>query len=185
MYAGLTAYLASSGFVFIDMFGVPVQYFGLIFITTVIGYMSGSGLSARLAARYTPDRVLYGGALLGVGASTSMLLLQSLAPDSLLPIVVGMAFYSASLGLVMPNAMAMALEHFPLIAGTAAALFGFLQMGLAAALTAAVGAALTTTPLPMLIALLAATAVALAMVLRARVAVEQRHAAPGEEAEAL
>ena len=50
VYAGLLAYLTSSGFVFMDMLGVPLQWFGLIFLTSVIGYMAGSALSARLAS---------------------------------------------------------------------------------------------------------------------------------------
>jgi DHA1 family bicyclomycin/chloramphenicol resistance-like MFS transporter len=174
VYAGLTTYLASSGFVFIDMLGVPLEFFGLIFLTSVIGYMSGSALSARLAARFRPPQVLLGGALLGVGASASMLALHLLAPASVLAIVIPMTFYSASMGLVMPHAMAMAMEHHPLIAATTSSLFGFIQMGIAAALTGAVGTALTHTPQPMIVAMLAATALTLALVLRARAVVKQQ-----------
>lgn len=173
LYAGLTAYLASSGFIFIDMFGVPVHYFGLIFIPTVMGYMTGSALSARLSAHRTPEQVMYPGAVLGLGATASMLILQTLAPQSMLPIIVCITLYAASLGLVMPNAMALSLEHFPLIAGTAASLFGFLQMALAAGLTGAVGAVLTDSPVPMIVTLLVATVAALLMVLRARSAVQR------------
>lgn len=174
VYSGLTAYLASSGFVFIDMLGVSVEFFGLIFLTTVIGYISGSGLSARLASSYDPPQVLLFGALLGVSASAAMLALHLLAPQSILAIIVPMAFYSASLGLVMPHAMAMALEHHPLIAATTAALFGFIQMGLASLLTGAVGATLTNTPVPMIIAMLGATAITLLLVLLARAALRHR-----------
>jgi DHA1 family bicyclomycin/chloramphenicol resistance-like MFS transporter len=174
VYAGLTTYLASSGFVFIDMLGVPVEYFGLIFLTSVIGYMAGSALSARLASRYAPRQVLRGGALLGVVASLSMLAGHAAAPASVLAIVLPMTFYAAALGMVMPHAMAMALEHFPHIAATTSALFGFLQMGLAALITGAVGAVLSTQPMPMIIAMLLATAIALALALRAGIAVRQR-----------
>jgi DHA1 family bicyclomycin/chloramphenicol resistance-like MFS transporter len=168
VYSGLTVYLASSGFVFIDMLGVSVEFFGLIFLTTVIGYMSGSALSARLATQYRPPQVLLFGALLGVAASAGMLVLQLAAPTKLLPIVVPMAFYSASLGLVMPHAMALALEHHPLIAATTSALFGFFQMTLAAVITGVVGTVMKETPQPMIIAMLGATTVALLLVLRAR-----------------
>ena len=168
VYAGLTVYLASSGFVFIDMLGVSVEFFGLIFLTSVIGYMAGSALSARLASRFSPAQVVLGGALLGVGASAAMLGLHQLAPGSILAIMLPMTFYAAALGLVMPNAMAMALEHHPFIAATTSSLFGFIQMGIAAALTGLVGAVMTTTPQPMIVAMLAATALTLALVLRAR-----------------
>ena len=47
IYGGLLVYLSSSSFVFITMFGVPAEYYGLIFISSVIGYILGSALSAR------------------------------------------------------------------------------------------------------------------------------------------
>lgn len=174
VYAGLTAFLASSGFVFIDMLGVPVEYFGLVFLPSVIGYMGGSALSARLSAHHAPPQVLMYGAILGVCASSLMLLWQTLAPLSVLAIILPMTFYAAALGLIMPNAMAMALEHFPLIAATTSALFGFIQMGLAAVLTGGVGSVLDTSPRPMVIAMLGATAIALVMVFWSRSAVQKR-----------
>src|SRR5690606_31335692 len=51
IYAGLLIYLSSSSFVYIQMLGVPVQWFGLIFLSTVVGYIAGSALSARLSLR--------------------------------------------------------------------------------------------------------------------------------------
>ena len=48
VYAGLMAYLSSSSFIYIEMLGVPVEYFGFIFLTSVIGYMLGSAISAKL-----------------------------------------------------------------------------------------------------------------------------------------
>ena len=173
VYAGLTCYLASSGFVFIDMLGVSVEFFGLIFLTTVIGYIAGSALSARLASHHEPREVMLWGAILGVSASAAMLVLQSLAPHSTLPIVVPMTFYAAGMGMLMPNAMALSMEYHPLIAATAAALFGFIQMTLAAILTGVVGAAIQETPQPMIIAMLGATALTLVLALRARTVAAQ------------
>ena len=70
-------------------------------------------------------------------------------------IVVPMALYSMALGIVLPHAMAAALRNFPHMAGTASALFGFLQMGLSASMGAFVGAWLDSTPLPMTASILA------------------------------
>jgi MFS transporter, DHA1 family, multidrug resistance protein len=61
-----------------------------------------------------------------------------------------MMFYSTGMGLVLPNAMAVALRPFPHIAGTASALLGFIQMSLSASATALVGIYLKDTPAPML-----------------------------------
>jgi DHA1 family bicyclomycin/chloramphenicol resistance-like MFS transporter len=56
IYAGLLTYLSSSSFVYIDMLGVPVEYFGFIFLTSVAGYMLGSAFSARLTRKLCSRR---------------------------------------------------------------------------------------------------------------------------------
>lgn len=150
VYAGLMAYLSSSSFVYIDMLGVPVQYFGFIFLTSVAGYMAGSALSARLSRSYDSERTVLVGAVLAAFATGCMWLGTFLLPRSVLVLVLPMMFYSAGMGLVLPNAMAIALRPFPHIAGTASAMMGFIQMAISAAATALVGAYLTDTPAPML-----------------------------------
>lgn len=176
VFSGFTAYLACSGFVFINMLGVPVEYFGLVFLTSVAGYMAGSAISARLALRNAPSVVLYRGALLGVVACLSMLAAHALTTGSVLAIALPMTLYAVALGLVMPHAMAMALEHFGHMAATTSSLFGFVQMGLSAVITAAVGAVLNTSPLPMILAMLASTVVALGLATRGRTVVVKQSA---------
>jgi DHA1 family bicyclomycin/chloramphenicol resistance-like MFS transporter len=149
IYAGLLTYLSSSSFVYINMLGVPVQYFGFIFLTSVIGYMMGSGLSARLTRYYVSEQTILLGTGLAASASGIMLLSTTLFPDSLLALILPMVFYSAGMGLVLPNSMAVALRPFPHIAGTASALLGFIQMGLSSAATALIGVYLQDTPAPM------------------------------------
>ncbi len=150
VYAGLMAYLSSSSFIYIDMLGVPVQYFGLIFLSSVVGYMAGSALSARLSRTHDSERTVLVGAVLTAFATTGMWLGTFLLPSSVLVLMLPMVFYAAGMGLMLPNAMALALRPFPHIAATASALMGFIQMGISAAATALVGAYLTDTPAPML-----------------------------------
>ncbi len=150
VYAGLLAYLSSSSFVYIDMLGVPVQYFGFIFLTSVAGYMLGSGLSARLSRLYDSEQTALVGAALAAAAVGAMWLGTLLLPRSVTVLALPMMFYSTGMGLVLPNAMAVALRPFPHIAGTASALLGFIQMSLSASATALVGTYLKDTPAPML-----------------------------------
>jgi DHA1 family bicyclomycin/chloramphenicol resistance-like MFS transporter len=164
VYAGLMAYLACSGFVFINMLGVPVEYFGLIFLTSVFGYMGGSAVSARLASKLEPSQLILGGGLLATGAVLCMLVAHLLAPKSVFALILPMSFYSAALGLVLPQAMAMAMEHFPKIAGTNSSLFGFLQMGLSAVITGAVGSVLVSSPLPMIVTMAVTQIMALLLI---------------------
>jgi len=150
IYAGLMAYLSSSSFVFIDMLGVPLAYFGFIFLTSVAGYMLGSAVSARLSRSYDSEHIVLLGAVLAASGAGTMWLGAQLLPSSILVLIVPMTFYSIGIGFVLPNAMAVALRHFPHIAGTASALLGFIQMSLSASATALVGAYLIDTPAPML-----------------------------------
>jgi DHA1 family bicyclomycin/chloramphenicol resistance-like MFS transporter len=163
VYAGLMTYIVCSSFVFIDMLGVPMEYFGFIFLTSVAGYMMGSGLSARLSRHYQPEQTVLLGSVLAAGACTTMLVSGKLFPLSVTAILAPMVFYSAGMGLVLPNAMAVALRPFPHIAGTASALLGFIQMGLSSLATAAVGVFLKDTPEPMLYFMFFITAIALVL----------------------
>lgn len=149
IYAGLLAYLSSSSFVYIDMLGVPVEYFGFIFLTSVAGYMLGSALSARLTRYFDSEHSVLLGAVLTTSAAGAMWLGAQLVPDNIWVLVLPMIFYATGMGLVLPNSMAIALHSFPHIAATASALLGFIQMGLSASATALVGAFLKDTPDPM------------------------------------
>lgn len=153
VYCGLLAYLSSSSFVYIEMLGVPVQYFGFIFVSTVAGYMAGSAISARLASRWDSQRTMLVGSVICVATSTTMWLGNLVMPTNIWVLILPMTFYAIGMGLVLPHAMAIAMAPFPQIAGTASALLGFLQMGFSAAATALVGALLVDTPQPMLIAM--------------------------------
>lgn len=164
MYAGLMVYLASSGFVFISMLGVPTEFFGLIFLTSVIGYMSGSALSARLSNHLASEHIMFLGTATALASTAIMLIATRLSPTSVLALVLPMTFFALALGLVLPHAMAIALKPFPTIAGTASSLLGFIQMGISALITAAVGQLLADSPQPLILSMLtiaaAATAVA-------------------------
>ena len=176
LYAGLLAYLSSSSFVYIEMLGVPVEYFGLIFLTSVLGYMLGSALSARLSTTAEPEQTVLVGAALAAAATTAMWIGAQLQPDSIAALLLPMIFYATGMGLVLPNAMAIALRPFPHIAGTASALLGFIQMSLSAAATALVGVFLTNSPAPMLNFMFAITL--LSLVLSARLYQQYRATKP-------
>lgn len=161
IYAGLLAYLSSSSFIYITMLGVPVEYFGLIFLTSVVGYMGGSALSARLSRRHDSEGIVLVGAI-GATLSTGIMWIGgNLLPDSIAALVLPMVVYATGMGLVLPHAMAVALRPFPDIAGTASALLGFIQMSISALSTALVGAYLVDSPAPMLNFMLAICLLAL------------------------
>lgn len=163
IYAGLMVYLSSSSFVYIQMLGVPVQYFGLIFLTGVAGYMLGSGLSARLSSRFDEEEMVLLGAGLAMLATLAMWAGSRALPQSIWALLLPMVFYSTGMGMTLPNAMASALRHFPHMAATASAMLGFIQMGLSGSATALVGAFLVDSPAPMVNFMVLLTLVSLAL----------------------
>jgi DHA1 family bicyclomycin/chloramphenicol resistance-like MFS transporter len=166
VYAGLMAYLSSSSFVYINMLGVPVEYFGLIFLSAVLGYIAGSGVSARLASHFDSEQLMLLGTALSLLATTIMLAGSWLWPASVAALMLPMMLYSTGMGLVLPHGMAIALRPFPHIAGTASALLGFIQMTLSACASALVGYLLGDSPRPMLWSMLLISLVALFLGLR-------------------
>lgn len=161
LYASLLVYLSSSSFVYIKMLGVPVQYFGYVFLAGVVGYALGSAISARLSGRYTPEQLSLLGTTMGLAACLIMWLCSFFYPDKIATYMAPMAFFSASLGLVLPNSMAIALKPFPHIAGTASSLLGFIQMSTSAIGSALVGLMLTTSPQPMVLTMVGTAALSL------------------------
>lgn len=180
-YAGMMVYLSSAGFVYLEMLHVPVAWFGAVFLTTVLGYMIGSALSARLASRVASWTLVLLGAWLATIACLVMWALAWIFPDSVSAIMLPAMFYTTALGLVLPHAMGIALQPWPHMAGTASSLMGFVQMGVSAGAAATVGPFLKDSPTPMLVAMAGLSALGLLLAnIGRRLTVAT---APGEEEE--
>jgi DHA1 family bicyclomycin/chloramphenicol resistance-like MFS transporter len=148
-YAGLFAFISGSPFVFIDMFGFTPQGMGLAFGVMVSGYMVGTTISGRLSRRVGPERLLRAGVVLGAAAGLLMLGLALAQLHHPAAVMIPMWFSTCAIGLVMPNAVAIGLAPYPQMAGSAASLMGFSQMGLAALTGIFVGHTLGNSVLPM------------------------------------
>ena len=144
-----------------------VSFIGFIFLSTVAGYVGGSGVSARLASRYDSQQTMLLGALLCLLTTIIMWTGATLLTNNIWILMLPMTIYAVGMGLVLPHAMAIALAPFPHIAGTASALLGFIQMGLSAIGTAAVGAMLKDSPQPMLAAMFVINLAAVILSLKA------------------
>ncbi|WP_116368445.1 multidrug effflux MFS transporter [Parahaliea mediterranea] len=168
VYAGMLGYLSASGFVYIEMLGVPMAYFGLIFLTTVVGYFIGSASSARLASLLDSNQVVVLGAALAAAACLVMLLCYTLWPSSIYSLMLPMMLYTAAMGLVLPHAMNLALQPYPHMAGTASALLGFIQMAISATAAGTIGALMGNSPAPMVWLMTALSLLALALLYRVR-----------------
>ena len=153
LYSGMIAFLSASSFIFIEMMGVPTRYFGALFLTTVAGYIAGSAISTRLAIGRESEQVMWIGVRVSVIGGLAILV----ATESWfhpLSVLLPMTLVSGALGIVLPHAMGAALRNYPHMAGTASALFGFIQMGLSSLAGGIVGFYLVADARPMAVVIL-------------------------------
>jgi MFS transporter, DHA1 family, multidrug resistance protein len=148
-YGGIFSFISGSSFVFVDILGLRPQAYGLCFAAIVLGYMSGTLAGGRMTRRMGIERMVrVGGWIAAAGGLILAFVIWTegaSVPGILLPTTV----YMLGTGLILPNAMAGAIGPFPRIAGTAAALLGFVQMGIAAAVGVAIGHLADGTARPM------------------------------------
>ena len=100
-------------------------------------------------------------AVLGVLAGAAMAIFSLLEIHHPLTVIVPMMFYTAAVGITMPQAMSVALAPFPDMSATASALLGFLQMGAASVAGVIVGLHLDGSALPMALTIAVAAALSL------------------------
>ena len=146
LFGGLGAYLSGISFVIVEVLGVPMQYFGLVFGAIMIGNISGYALSGRLVSRFGLDRMLEYGTR-GVAIAGSVLALFAFSGVvHVATIVLPMMAYMCSLALSAPQAIAGALAPFPRSAGSASSLLGFFQSTTSATVGMAVALCFDGTP---------------------------------------
>jgi MFS transporter, DHA1 family, multidrug resistance protein len=169
-FAGMFGYIAGSSFVLQEMYRLSPQGFGLVFAVNSCGIV-GAGQASRFLVRRTGPLRLLGAGVIGAAAGGVALLVAVLAGAGLPGILPALFLAVASVGMVAPNAAALAMAGHPQTAGSASALLGatvFVIGGLVAPL---VGVAGTGTALPMAVIIAAADLAALAaftVTLRAR-----------------
>ncbi len=149
VYAGMFAYLSGTPFVYIELFGVPAEFYGYLFAINILGLMGGSCLNGRLVERHGPRPMLRAGTWLILAAALALLATSATGFAGLVGIAVPLFFYLSGVNLVGANAVVLTLDAHPEIAGTASAVFGTVQFALGALAGAAVGFFLAESALPM------------------------------------
>src|SRR5688572_20248624 len=132
IFSGLLAYIAGSPFVFIELFGVAPEQYGLFFGANAIGIISASQINRWLANRYEARRIV--SVVLPVAMTAGIVLLLDAYSGfgGFTGILVPLFCFIACHGFVMPNTTALAMEPHGSVAGSASALLGTLQFVLGA-----------------------------------------------------
>jgi MFS transporter, DHA1 family, multidrug resistance protein len=137
--SGLFAYIAGAPFVLQGHYGLDQQSFALVFSAGAVALIGATQFNVVLLRRFEPQTIALWAL---VAASLAGVVLVGLSVGhvgGLLGFLVPVWALLAAMGLVLPNAPAVALSRHPDAAGTAAALLGAAQFGVGAAVAPLVG----------------------------------------------
>jgi DHA1 family bicyclomycin/chloramphenicol resistance-like MFS transporter len=138
--SGMFAYITGSPFVFIRLHGVPPEYYGWLFGSNALGLIACSQINRYLLRRHSDTAILRHALAVTALAGVWLGLVGILDP---------LFVCISSLGFILPNATAAAMNRSGGHAGSAAALMGGIQFAAASSASALVSALENGTALPM------------------------------------
>ncbi len=149
VFAGLFAFIAGEPFVFIGLYGLSPQAFATVFSINALGLLVASQVNARLVLRFGPARMLTASLVVYLCAALVMTANVITGFGGFLGLAIPLFVSFSMVGIAPTNAIALAQEHYPHAAGSAAALFGAFQFGIGALIGVLTGLLHDGTALPM------------------------------------
>jgi DHA1 family bicyclomycin/chloramphenicol resistance-like MFS transporter len=147
-FSALFAYLASSSFLFQDVYTLTAQQYGILFGINSIGVIVGVQSSSRMQKRIGPQWIIAGATIVQLAAAVAIIALD--ASGAGLPgIVIPLWFFIAACGFNFPAISALALVRHGHEAGTAASVLGAANFGVAGIVSPIVGLFTITNAIPM------------------------------------
>jgi DHA1 family bicyclomycin/chloramphenicol resistance-like MFS transporter len=132
------AYIAGSSFVLQQVYGLSPQQFAVVFGSNAAGLIAASQVSAVLVRRVPPRTLLRTGVTTSAVGGVALLVCVQ-AGAGLVGVLASLFLVVLSVGLVAPNAAALALADHPRNAGSASALLGLMQFAVGGLLAPLVG----------------------------------------------
>jgi DHA1 family bicyclomycin/chloramphenicol resistance-like MFS transporter len=146
------AYVTGSSFVLQDVYGASPQLYSAVLAVSACCLVAGAQVNAQLVHRLSPQRLLtFGLVVLLVGALLALVVVF-VGGGGIALISLPMMIVATSWGLIAANALALALEDKPHVAGTASAVLGVSQ-GISGALIAPLLGVAGATATPMAVAM--------------------------------
>ncbi|BBX01185.1 Bcr/CflA family drug resistance efflux transporter [Mycolicibacterium moriokaense] len=137
--SGLFAYISGAAFVLQGRYGLDQQVFALVFGAGAFALIGATQFNVVLLRRFPPQRIALWALAAASAAGVVFVGLAVTHTGGLFGFVLPVWAILAAMGLVIPNAPAVALARHPDAAGTAAAVLGAAQFGLGAAIAPLVG----------------------------------------------
>jgi DHA1 family bicyclomycin/chloramphenicol resistance-like MFS transporter len=145
------AFLGGAPFVTTQLMGLSPSSYGLYFMLVAGGYLIGNFISGQKAQMFGPNRMILLGNSISLFAVFCMISFTLTGFFHPLMLFGPMFFLGISNGMTLPSAIANAVSIRPDLAGAAAGISGFLQIGIGAFATALMGILPSTTLWPLLV----------------------------------
>ncbi|AVK38846.1 Bcr/CflA family multidrug efflux MFS transporter [Morganella morganii] len=166
-FAGMFSFLSAGSFVYIQLYGLTELEFGYCFALNIVFLFIMTTINSRYVRRFGALNMLRTGLVVQLLAGFWLVLAAS-ADLGFLALMIGVACYVGNIAMITSNAMAVILDDYPHMAGTASSLAGVLRFGIGAGVGAVVASFDMTTVWPMVGAMALCILIAASLVLYAR-----------------
>lgn len=164
-FSGLLVYVASAPIVFMEVFHVNAKQFSGIFAGLAVGFIGSNQANILLLRKYSSEQI-FRRAMFVVCPLGTLLLVGTICGWFGLWATLALLFVTLSaLGLTAPNGSALALVPFDHNIGSASAMLGFLQLGVAGLASACIGVFDSHTLMPVALVLAVTSWIGLAILL--------------------
>ena len=135
----IMSYVVGSPFVFQNEYGFTAQQFALVFALNGAALVLSAQLNAALVRKFPPVRLLRTALLVQLGLALVLLAVVATGAGGPIGLVAGLWLVLSAQGMIPANASVLALHNYGHMAGTAAAVIGALQSGVAGLVSPLVG----------------------------------------------
>ena len=158
-------FMTSAPFLYIGLLNISASTYALYYMTTIGGFLSGTAIAARLAARVPMNRMLMVASCGSAAATLAGLMVCLLLPWSGWSFTLPVIAVTLCSGALTPNAQAAIVSGDARIVAIASGFAGFLQMIISALLIQAVSFLPHSTPAPTYAAMVASAWAGLAAII--------------------
>lgn len=148
-FAGMFSFLSAGPFVYIELNHVSPQHFGYYFALNIVFLFIMTIINSRFVRRVGALNMFRAGLWIQF-VMAIWLVLSAFSGVGFWALVVGVAAFVGCVSMVSSNAMAVILDEFPHMAGTASSLAGTFRFGIGAIVGALLSMATFNTAWPML-----------------------------------
>lgn len=151
-FAAMFSFLSAGPFVYIELNHVSPQHFGYYFALNIVFLFITTTINSRFVRRVGALWMFRAGLMIQFAMAVWMVV-TALLDVGFWSLVLGIAVFIGCVSMVSSNAMAVILDEFPHMAGTASSLAGTFRFGIGAIVGALLSMATFTTAWPMLISI--------------------------------